>query len=46
MDKVLEKLVFFGVLIYLYDALLYVDDPENSIELLRKVLKLLIAARI
>ena len=44
MEKILGPLVGFGVLIYLDDVLLYAEDPEGLIELLRKVLKLLIAA--
>ena len=43
MEKVLEKLVGFGVLIYL-DMLLYAEESEELIERLRNVLKLLIAA--
>ena len=42
--KVLGKLVGSGVLIYLDDVLLYADDPEDLIELLRRVLKRLIDA--
>ena len=44
MEKVLGQLVGSGVLIYLDDVLLYADDPENLIELLRRVLKRLIDA--
>ena len=46
MEKVLGQLVGFGVLIYLNDVLLYAEDPAELVELLRKVLKLVIAARL
>ena len=44
MEKILAQLVGFGVLIYLDDVLSYAANPEELIEVLRKVLKLLIAA--
>ena len=44
MEKVLGQLVGSGVLIYPDDVLLYADDPEDLIELLRRVLKRLIDA--
>ena len=46
MKKVLSRLVGFGIPIYLDDGLLYVEDPEELIEILRKVLKLLINGRL
>lgn len=44
--KVLGQLVGSEVLIYLDDVLLYADDQEELIELLRIVLKRLIDARL
>ena len=44
MEKVLGHLVGSGFLIYLNDVLLYANDPEDLIELLRRVLKRLIDA--
>ena len=41
MEKVLGPLVGQGVLVYLDDVLLYTESPEELVELLRKVLKLL-----
>ena len=46
MEKVLGQLVRFGVLINLDDVLLYAEDPEELVELLRNLLKFLIAAGI
>ena len=46
MEKVLGQLVGDGVLIYLDDVLLYADDPEDLIELQRKILKRLIDAEL
>ena len=44
MEKLLCQLVGYGVLIYFDDVLLYADDSEDLIELLRRVLKRLINA--
>ena len=44
MEKLLGQLVGSGVLIYLDDVLLCADEPEDLIELLRRVLKRLIDA--
>ena len=44
MKEILRQLVGLSILIYLDKVLLYDEDPERLIELLRKVLKLLIAA--
>ena len=44
MEKVLGPLVGHGVLVYLDDVLLYAEEPNELVELLRKVLKLLEAA--
>ena len=44
MEKVLGPLINHGVLVYLDDVLLYAEDANELIDLLRKVLKLLNAA--
>ena len=46
MKQILGHLLKIGVLIYLDYVLLYSEDPERLIKLMRNVLKLLLTARL
>ena len=44
MDKVLGSLIYLGVLVYINDVLIYAETPEQLIEILFAVRKLLVKA--